>query len=290
MVSHRHPVISACVCCHNASLRITDTLVSLTKQTADPLSYEILVVDNASSDRKILSEVLEKINIEYGAIRLVEENNIGLSIARNRAVAEAVGEYVFFIDDDAIASVSHIQELLNAIETYQPDVLGGNVLPLFEANPPEQMDYSYWPDWSLKHFGSNDRWLNEAEYFLGTNVCAKKSILMRRKFDESLGRRGASLVGGEEWFLGESQYQRRFVAQAYVFHKVTKQRMSMDYLAKRLFGAKQQRNQCINNRWVVNALPKILLAEVRSTLRKIIFRMKLHVLVRHLAKKFSNRK
>lgn len=290
MMNSIRPIISTCICCHNASQRIGDTIASLQQQTADPATYEIIVVDNASNDYNELQKLIQETGVAQPPVRLVREERLGLSFARNRAITESLGDYVSYIDDDAIANSRYIDEMLTAIKVHHPDVLGGNVLPLFEAQPPEYMDYSYWPDWSLKHFGNTDRWLNDGEYFIGTNISAKKSLLLQRGFDEKLGRQGANLVGGEEWFLGESCYKRRFLAQAYVFHKVTRQRMTMEYLARRTADAKRQRNQRVNYRWVVNRLPEFFVTEIRLIIRKTIFKVKLLLWVRHMARNSSIRK
>lgn len=69
-----------------------------------PNQTEILIVDNASSDNteQVVRDLREKYgaNIEY--IHLVE--NIGAGRARNKAMEYATGEYMYFLDDDAIVS------------------------------------------------------------------------------------------------------------------------------------------------------------------------------------------
>ncbi|GAG25842.1 unnamed protein product, partial [marine sediment metagenome] len=241
----KHPVLSMCVCCRNAASRVEDTLWSLILQTADFNTYEILVIDNASDDIDQLKSLIMNMGNEGHKIRLVEEPNIGLSYARNRGVKESNGDYVFFIDDDAIANARLAEHYIKSIEEHKPDVIGGNIFPLFAVQPPRELDYSCWGKWSLKHFGDSDRWLDDGEYFIGTNIGALRKLLITHPFNSELGRKGESLVGGEEWYLGDSRFRRRFVAGAYVLHKVPGERMSTNYFAKRSLGAMHQQGQKI---------------------------------------------
>ena len=67
------------------------------------LPYEIIVVDNDSSDRTrdVVESFMKK---AHGRLRYVFEGVPGLSVARNAGIAAANGEVVAFIDDDAMAS------------------------------------------------------------------------------------------------------------------------------------------------------------------------------------------
>jgi glycosyltransferase involved in cell wall biosynthesis len=229
-------VLSCCICTHDGAERIEDALWSLVCQTADPRDYEILVVDNASTDAAKLREGVERVAERFrtrgGELSLAVEPRLGLSHAKNRAVAESRGEYVYFLDDDALANPRLVERYLEAIAAHRPDVLGGSVLPLFEVQPPPEMDTRYWPRWSLKHLGDRDRWLGEGEYFLGGNQAVARGVLEAEPFDPELGRRGARLAGGEEWWLGDSRFRRRFVAGGFVFHRVGAERQRVDYLVR----------------------------------------------------------
>jgi glycosyltransferase involved in cell wall biosynthesis len=233
----KDPVLSLCVCTLDGAARIADTLWSLVCQSADSDRYEILVIENASDpgSQAATTRVVDKVSRSGREIRLVIEPKLGLSNARNRAVLESRGEYVFFIDDDAIASPRLVESYIDTFEQKRPDVFGGNIQPLFDEPPPPELEYSWWPHWSLKHFGAEDRWLADDEYFLGTNVGAKRSVLMEHVFDARLGRTGEDLTGGEEWYLGDARFCRRFVAAATVFHRVPVERMEPRYFVKRMY-------------------------------------------------------
>ncbi len=227
------PLLSVCVCTFEGAERIVDTIWSLMRQSAPAQSYEVVVVDNGSADVAPLREFVASFESSSVSLSLVVEDELGLSHARNTALHESVGEYLLFIDDDAIASPRMVERYLVAIAEHQPDVIGGNVNPSFERWPDPEFDYHYWSRWSLKLFGNRDRWLNEGEYFIGTNMGASRTLLEREGFDPDLGRRGSSLSGCEDWFLGEPRFRRRFVSGADVFHKVPEERLEERYLVKR---------------------------------------------------------
>lgn len=269
-------IISACICCRNASERIKDTLLSLIFQTADKSNYEIIVIDNASEDIFKLKQIVCSVNNDYFCnIKLFEENNIGLSFARNRAVAESNSKYVYFIDDDAIAINKLIEGFINNIKKYDPDVIGGNVIPLFEKLPPKELDFSYWRQWSLIYIDDNDRWLKKNEYFIGTNIGAKRKILLKNRFNEYLGRKNDLLIGGEEWFLSDSKYMRRFVYDSYVLHKVTHERFSYKYFVKRFTGHYKTVDKKINFVLILLLYLKEFITQTKMYFIKLYFRFKI---------------
>ena len=268
-------IISAIVPCYNASKRISDTIHGLVNQSSQKDKYEVIIVDNGSEDYGDLFGVINKIDLKKCNFKIIQEMHLGLSYAKNRGVKESKGEYVYFIDDDAVPSAQLIESYINAINETRSDVIGGNILPFFEVKPNSTLDSSVWGQWSIKYFGETDRWLTDNEYFLGTNIGAKKSILLTHKFDPALGRKGSLLTGGEEWFLGGKQFKRRFVANAFVFHKIPEKRMKMDYFVNRLKGFHLQTNQD----YKLPSFFKNLLSIVIESIKKAFFSTKFRMLI-----------
>jgi glycosyltransferase involved in cell wall biosynthesis len=228
------PILSACICTYNGADRIADALWSLVRQSASPEQYEILVIDNASDDPSAIRRIVEDFVAQGHPVGLVREPNLGLAHAKNRALAESRGAYIYFLDDDAIANARLVQAYLEAIAEHRPDVLGGNVQPWFESMPPDELDYSCWEMWSLRDFGSDARWMGEGrdQFFLGGNLCFARDILDKTPHDPKLGRVGEHLAGGEEWYLGDPAFRRRFVPGAFIFHQVPDERTQMDHLQR----------------------------------------------------------
>lgn len=264
-------MISVCICCHNSSARVEDTLLSLAMQTADHGVSEIIVIDNASKDSGALLAIVEAVKERFPVnIKVIQEKVLGLSHARNAGVRNGSGRYIYFIDDDAVANPRLIEHLISAINEYKPDVIGGNILPLFEIQPPNEFDYRQWPSWSIKHFGGKNRWLENDEYFIGTNIGAKRSLLIARQFSDELGRKGNVLTGGEEWFLGSSKYRKYFSAGAYVLHKVSIKRMTPEYLARRRYSLYKQLGQHTGIGWFIKSVVGVLIIRINISVKRIL--------------------
>ena len=88
------PTYSVIIPLYNKECEIEGTIRSVLSQTRLP--DEIVVVDDGSTDRS--AEIVQRIGSPL--IRLVAQPNAGECAARNRAIAEARGEYRALIDDD----------------------------------------------------------------------------------------------------------------------------------------------------------------------------------------------
>jgi glycosyltransferase involved in cell wall biosynthesis len=226
--------ISIVVPCFNAIGRVEDTLYALSSQTAAPDVFEIVVVDNNSADAGQLQALVAKLNQRTGNFRFLAEPKPGLCEVRRAGAKAARGNYVVYLDDDAVPLCTHVERVLAAIARQEPDVIGGSLLPFPETTIGREFDHTFAGWWSLRHYGPADRWLNEREYFLGANIGARRSIILEHGFDSREGRKGGALLGGDELWLGAARFRRWYVAGAPVFHKVTVKRMGTDYLARRM--------------------------------------------------------
>ena len=95
------PSISVVVPTHNRAASLPGTIQSLTQQTLGANQFEILVVDNASTDetrRVVCEEFCWVSNLIY-----VHEPQLGLSNARNAGWKNATARDVAYLDDDATA-------------------------------------------------------------------------------------------------------------------------------------------------------------------------------------------
>jgi len=186
------PIVSVVICTLNRAEVLEGALQSLADQTAPAGSFEVLVMDNGSTDHT--AEVAERFG-KVLDLRYLREARTGLSYARNAGYVEASGAYVAYLDDDATARPDWVESILAAVEKESPDVLGGPVIPFFPAGrpawfPPESQA------WSL---GDRMRELHRDEYIRGESIVIKKSALERLGgFRTDLGMKGNALGYGEE--------------------------------------------------------------------------------------------
>ena len=121
---------------HNRANLLQQTLESISAlELPAQTEAECLVIDNNSTD-----DTEERVDRFAKTARIrtlwILEPRQGSSYARNRAVSESHGEYVLFIDDDAIAEPRWAVELIAELERRKLDAVCGMVLPRWSMPPP----------------------------------------------------------------------------------------------------------------------------------------------------------
>lgn len=108
---------------YNVSLYIERCINSVYEQELDLDEFEIIVVDDGSTDNTlaILQKLLKK--EKYSNLKVFHQNNMGPSSARNFGLDKAVGEYIWFIDADDYIRSDSVKNLFEQIEKFKPDLL-----------------------------------------------------------------------------------------------------------------------------------------------------------------------
>lgn len=169
--------LSVIICTYNRDQHIERALHSLIKQDYDKSDYEIIVVDNNSTDKT--PEIIRdfKNNHPDFNIILAKETRQGLSYGRNKGIALARGTYLSYIDDDGIAKEDYISKIKQYTEQY-PNyyALGGKVLPTYETKEePNWMSNYIERIISVVDLGNQVKELPKI-YPVGCNMIFKKEI------------------------------------------------------------------------------------------------------------------
>lgn len=110
--------VSVIVTVYNTEKYIEQCINSLINQTYK--SIEIILIDGGSTDNT--PEICRKYENKYKNIRLIRKENEGVSAARNRGVAEATGDYIFFVDGDDWIENNTIEALVWLEEENEADI------------------------------------------------------------------------------------------------------------------------------------------------------------------------
>ena len=221
---------SICVATYKRPELLKLLLESLVKQElTDEIKLEIIVVDNdpAESGKPVLGQYADtqKISFYYYTQPI---NNI--SLARNKAVKSATGEYIFFIDDDEIASSSWVKLMVETMANYKADAVFGRVLSYYGESTPDWIKKSYL-------FNRPSPPTGTPVFYTRTGNCLiKASILIQIEgpFDPAYG-----VTGGEDTHLfGKLRRNgNKFVNcyEAWVSEFQPPARTKTSYLIKRAF-------------------------------------------------------
>ena len=232
------PLISVAICTYNRADRLKLALDGLCQQSLPYSSFEILVIDNRSTDNT--PEVCSQYKSLLPNLRYLYEPVQGLSKARNTAMQEAHCEYIAYLDDDAIPGKIWLESILHAFQTVQPTPvgIGGPIIPLWEIDTPDwmhaEMDYLF----SIFDCGDQPHWLKFPQFPYGANMAYQRQALLQvGGFCEHLGRKENSLLSCEEHLLNKALARQGgkfyYVPQASVQHWIPKQRISLDWLVRR---------------------------------------------------------
>ena len=112
--------ISVTVPVYNVEKYLARCLNSIVGQSFQG-DFEIICVDDGSTDKS--GEILDEFAKKYPKIKVIHQNNRGLSGARNTALKHVAGKYTMFVDSDDFIEKRTLEELFNYAESHNADVV-----------------------------------------------------------------------------------------------------------------------------------------------------------------------
>ena len=238
------PSITACIVTHNRPHYVRTCLESLSRQTVGFTGFDILVVDSCS--RADVSLELARIVAGLPNARLLRIDRPGASAARNLGAAASQADFMAYIDDDGLAMPDWIERIQQVLMEHAawPGVLGGRVLPVWEAPLP-----LWWPA-TLRGVLSIIEWEGRGEFRTaavpsglepyGVNMIVQRLPLLEiGGFAERLGRFGGLLLSDEDvqvgWRLQDQGYSAWYDSRILVRHQIQAVRMRPEWLLDRLY-------------------------------------------------------
>ena len=195
--------ISAVICTHNREKYIEKSLSSLVRQNLDKDKFEIIVVDNASTDKT--RDIVNNYVVEQSNIKYIYEPLLGHSQSRNTGWQNSKGKYVAYLDDDALADVDWLKNILTVFENVKPapGIVGGKIDPIWESEPPVWLSEKMRRILTILDWSDEPVVLNNTHMWLaGANIAYNKSLFEKYGgFDINLGRKGQNLLSCDETLL-----------------------------------------------------------------------------------------
>ncbi|MBS1735029.1 MAG: glycosyltransferase family 2 protein [Bacteroidetes bacterium] len=274
--------ISLVICTYNRCEYLPSTLQSISNQTLAAKYFQVIIIDNASTDntKAISEEFISKhpqFNISY-----FFESNKGLSYARNRGIAEAACPIIAYIDDDVILSPSYLEELCNFFSNNQSaQGAGGKVIPKYESGgePTWMNKYLYGFIGKVDYGNQLLKFIKPMKYPAGCNMIYKKELLTQiGGFNNNLKFRSDD----KYIFLKANEATREiyYLPDAWLYHYIDERRLQPENF-KKLFlktgNEEKKRLQSENDSWgIFKKFIEYLIKWAVSLILFLIFLIKGH--------------
>jgi glucosyl-dolichyl phosphate glucuronosyltransferase len=170
--------VSVNICTYNRCRLLLDSLNSILSQQAVGVRYEVVVVDNNSTDdtKPVVDSFIAR---GCSNLRYVFEARQGLSYARNTAVREARAPILALTDDDVQVAPNWVSTIKRTFEN-QPEVgwIGGKVLPRWASTPPRWLTRDHWSPLAAQDHGDVPFSSSGRQVCLvGANLAIRKDLL-----------------------------------------------------------------------------------------------------------------
>lgn len=224
------------------------TLQSLCRQFVSSNKYEIIVLDNGSTD-DTSTEITLIAEQSENTIRYFFDPTPGLLTGRHRGALEAKGDILVFVDDDIEAAPGWLQAIVDTFADPSVQLVGGRNLPRYEVEPPRWIEAFKWTPpyggWALGYLSLldlGDRMLDiDANYIWGLNFAIRRQALFdlggfhpdcipdHLQHFQGDGETGLTMKANERGY--RAVYQPRAV----VYHRIPAGRLTPEYFERRAF-------------------------------------------------------
>ena len=245
-MSQEKPDFSVVICTRNRIRFLEGSIDSLLTQEYPVDRFEVIVIDNGSGDEtQTLVEryrLSAPIPVSYHA-----EVRPGTSFARNLGIEKARCEFVAFLDDDTIASPGWLAAFETAVREYAALAGGGPVMPVLDP----VIELPIWWDQVKNLFGFDHSYLHPGQSIVGIRwplwlggcncFYSRRLLQLHGAFHTDCGPVGQRYRVAEDIDLNvrleRAGIPIYYVADAWIRHRITADRLSNRYLWRRMFCA-----------------------------------------------------
>ena len=233
--------ISVIVCTHNRAADLERVLASLSGQRPTRHAWEVLVVDNQSTDDtpQVVSRWTDRLPLRY-----LIEPTLGLCNARNAGWRATTSPLVAYIDDDALAGPGWIGAVVTAFSAGGPELgcVGGRVDPIWEAARPSWLSDQVSLGLTIVNWSPAPRQILDlkTEWLVGANLAVRRTALQAvGGFSPGLDRVGHRLLSSGDVHLVQRIIDHGFRVEYHpamqVRHRVPAARLTQAWFRRRYF-------------------------------------------------------
>jgi glucosyl-dolichyl phosphate glucuronosyltransferase len=228
--------LSVIICTRNRSQVLRNTLDSLVQQQCAPWTFEVIVVDNGSTDGT--KSVVESFADKRANLSYVYEGRPGIGHARNVGLRASTGRFIAYLDDDAVPVPGWCAIICKTLRDFErrPEsklgAIGGPVEPVFEGGKPSWLSPRFNVAYAVVDLGSEPREFPRRRLPLSANMALLRAVHEANTWNDSLLMCEEADLGGR---IAQKGFKFIYVPEMKVHHFIPRERLSTDWLINRYF-------------------------------------------------------
>ena len=229
------PDVSVIVATYNRCDVVRGAVESLMNQDSRGTSYEVIVVDNNSTDAT--RSTLEELCSKYDTLSYHFERQQGVSYARNRGIAAARAPILAFTDDDIKPAPDWIASVSEGFKRFpEADCIGGKVLPQTATEFPMWLTSKHWTPLALLDMGDKPLVLDvlNGPGLVAANLAVRAAVFKDVGLFQPELQRVKSFIGSLEdhefeMRLGAAKKRLMYLPELIVYAQVLDERLNKAY-------------------------------------------------------------